>query len=149
MDRGVDISIFANGLPDVASRQISSRPALDLTLSPITDRDVLIMDAYKLQFTPPELLFWSRDANNQPVPLTINLPDLLQDSIDNATLASLTSTIEAVILADARFADIRVEIEQSGSSVTISETILPTDESEPIELVINATGSAVTLVKAA
>lgn len=119
---------------------------MDLTLSTLTDRDVLIMDAYKLQFTPPELVFWSRDANNQPAPITINIPDLLQDSNDRAALAQLSTTIESTILADARFADIRCEIEQTGlGDVSIVETILPTDDSAPIELVINTTGSAVTL----
>jgi len=84
MDYGLDISIFANGLPDTRSagaQRLSSRPALDLTLSTISDRDVLILDLYKLQFTPPELVFWSQDQNGEPAPITINLPDLLQDTV--------------------------------------------------------------------
>ena len=97
MDYGLDISIFANGLPDTRSagaQRLSSRPALDLTLSTISDRDVLILDLYKLQFTPPELVFWSQDQNGEPAPITINLPDLLQDTVDRNTIADVTSQIE-------------------------------------------------------
>ena len=147
MDYGLDISIFANGLPDTRSagaQRLSSRPALDLTLSTISDRDVLILDLYKLQFTPPELVFWSQDQNGE----TINLPDLLQDTVDRNTIADVTSQIETTVLADARYADIRIETSFTGTALTITETVLPTDGSEPIELVINATGSAVNLVRA-
>ena len=147
MDYGLDISIFANGLPDTRSagaQRLSSRPALDLTLSTISDRDVLILDLYKLQFTPPELVFWSQDQNGE----TINLPDLLQDTVDRNTIADVTSQIETTVLADARYADIRIETNFTGTALTITETVLPTDGSEPIELVINATGSAVNLVRA-
>ena len=147
MDYGLDISIFANGLPDTRSagaQRLSSRPALDLTLSTISDRDVLILDLYKLQFTPPELVFWSQDQNGE----TINLPDLLQDTVDRNTIADVTSQIETTVLADARYADIRIETNFTGTELTITETVLPTDGSEPIELVINATGSAVNLVRA-
>ena len=151
MDYGLDISIFANGLPDTRSagaQRLSSRPALDLTLSPISDRDVLILDLYKLQFTPPELLFWSQDQNGEPAPITINLPDLLQDTVDRNTIADVTSQIETTVLADARYADIRIETSFTGTALTITETVLPTDGSEPIELVINSTGSTVNLVRA-
>jgi hypothetical protein len=112
MDYGLDISIFANGLPDTRSagaQRLSSRPALDLTLSTVSDRDVLILDLYKLQFTPPELVFWSQDQNGEPAPITINLPDLLQDTVDRNTIADVTSQIETTVLADARYADIRIE----------------------------------------
>ena len=151
MDYGLDISIFANGLPDTRSagaQRLSSRPALDLTLSTISDRDVLILDLYKLQFTPPELVFWSQDQNGEPAPITINLPDLLQDTVDRNTIADVTSQIETTVLADARYADIRIETSFTGTELTITETVLPTDGTEPIELVINSTGSAVNLVRA-
>ena len=150
MDYGLDISIFANGLPDTrsAGAQRLARPALDLTLSTISDRDVLILDLYKLQFTPPELVFWSQDQNGEPSPITINLPDLLQDTVDRNTIANVASQIETTVLADARFADIRIETVFTGTELTITETVLPTDGTAPIELVVNSTGSAVTLVRA-
>ena len=150
LDYGLDISIFANGLPDTrsAGAQRLARPALDLTLSTISDRDVLILDLYKLQFTPPELVFWSQDQNGEPSPITINLPDLLQDTVDRNTIADVASQIETTVLADARFADIRIETVFTGTELTITETVLPTDGTAPIELVVNSTGSAVTLVRA-
>ena len=151
MNYGVDISIFANGLPDTRSagaQRLASRPALDLTLSTISDRDVLILDLYKLQFTPPDLVFWSQDQNGEPAPITISLPDLLQDTVDRSAIADIASQIETTVLADARYADIRVETTFSGTNLIITETVLPTDGTEPIELVINSTGSAVNLVRA-
>lgn len=150
LDYGLDISIFANGLPDTrsAGAQRLARPALDLTLSTISDRDVLILDLYKLQFTPPELVFWSQDQNGEPASITINLPDLLQDTVDRNTIADVASQIETTVLADARFADIRIETVFTGTELTITETVLPTNSTAPIELVINSTGSVVTLVRA-
>ncbi len=151
MDYGVDYSVFANGLPDfrvnppAGSQRVSSSPAMDLTLSLITDRDVLIQDAYKLQFTPPEYAFWIADK-----PLTVNIPDLFGESIDRQTCASAASTLEQIILADARFADALVVVtppSAPGQPTVITETIQPTDGQAPIELVINVTGSAVTLVR--
>lgn len=157
MDYGTDISIFANGLPDfrsgppAGSQRVSSRPALDLTLSSIYDRDTLIQDAYKLQFTPPAYLFWSRDGQGNSNPITVNVADLIGDSVSRADLASLASTLEQIIVADARFADALVVVTPPsgpGDPVIITETIQPTDGQAPIEIVINVTGSAATLVRA-
>jgi len=157
MDYGNDVACFANGLPDfrsgppAGSQRVSSQPALDLTLSLIYDRDVLIQDAYKLQFTPPAYLFWSTDAQGRPNPITVNIPDLIGDSVSKADLASLASTLEQIIVADQRFADSLIVITPPigpGQPVIITETIQPTDGQTPIEIVINVTGSAAELVRA-
>ena len=68
--------------------------------------------------------------------------------MDRNTIADVTSQIETTVLADARYADIRIETSFTGTELTITETVLPTDGTEPIELVINSTGSAVNLVRA-
>jgi len=118
MNYGTDINIFANGLPDfvsgslpAGSQRLSSKPALDLTLTEISDeRLVLLLDLYKMQFTPPEYLFWSRDSQDQPNPITTNIPDLLGDSYDRATFARLGAELETLILADARYAAAQVTL---------------------------------------
>lgn len=160
MNYGTDINIFANGLPDfissslpAGSQRLSSKPALDLTLTEISDeRLVLLLDLYKMLFTPPEYLFWSRDSQNQPNPITTNIPDLLGDTYDRATLARLGAELETLILLDARYAAAQVLLttpEGAGvGPVTISATVLPTGADSPIELVVSVTGSSVTLVRA-
>ena len=161
MNYGTDVSIFANGLPDftspnlpAGSQRLTSQPALDLTLTEISDpRLVLLLDAYKMQFTPPEYLFWSRDGQDQPNPITINVPDLLGDSYDRATLARLEAEIETLLLADARFAAAEISVSAPDTPgvgpVTITETILPTGADSPIELVVSVQGSFVTVVRTA
>lgn len=158
MNYGTDVSVFANGLPNFlsaslpsGSQRVSSSPAMDMTLSPINDLDVLIQDLYKMQFTPPEYLFWSRDGVGQPNPITVNIPDLLGDTIDRATLARLSGELEALIVADARFADAQVIVTPPANGagpIIIAETVLPTNATSPIELVVSVQGSSVTLVRA-
>lgn len=159
MNFGVDINIFASGLPDflsanlpAGSQRVSSKPALDLTLTDLSDeRLVLLLDLYKLQFTPPELLWWSRDGQGQPNPITVNIPDMLGDSVDRATYARLGAELETLILADARYAAAEVTVTEPGGPgqpLIISERVLPADSARPIELVVSVQGSSVTLVRA-
>jgi hypothetical protein len=150
MDYGTDTSIFANGYPDqgtTAGRRVSSRPAMDLTLSEIRGVDVLLQDLYKMLTTPPEYVFWSRDEQGQPKPITMCLPDLLNDSVDDATLSRVAGEATAFILDDGRFADAEVKIEADGDGCLASVIALPVGTDQPIEVVIRVSGSTVTLVR--
>lgn len=156
---GSDYSIFANGLPDfrsgnlpVGSQSLSSQPVMDMTLALVSDeRAVLIMDLYKMQFTPPEYVWWSTLPSGpnqaaQPNPVSLNLGDLLGDTYTAAGLAALASDIEILITSDPRFVAAQIDMQVRGSTLTITETVTPADGSVPIQLVLNATGSQVRVV---
>ena len=161
MNFGTDYNIFANGLPDFrdynlppGSQSVSSDPVLDLTLAVVSDsRAVLIMDLYKMQFTPPAYVWWStlpQGPNQAPQtnPVTLNIGDLLGDTYSAASLAGLASDIEILITNDVRFvyAQVDIPVPASGSTLLITETVTPADETAPIQLVLSATGSQVSVV---
>lgn len=152
MNYGIDTSIFANGLPD--GTEATSRPAMDRSLQTTSDgRLVLIMDLYKMQVTPPNMLWWSTlpDGPNQapqPNPITLSILDLMGDTVEDARLAAIATDIETLILSDARFAAAQVTATFSGGALSIYELVQPTGGGTPIELQINATGSQVQLVRA-
>lgn len=148
MNFGYDYSVFSQGLP-VRS---TAGPSMDLTLSLVTDpRLVLVMDLFKMQSTPPELLWWSRlptgpNQAYEPNPVTVNLGDMLGDSVDDRTLAQLASDLEILITNDPRFVEAEVSVTYEGTTLIVVETVLPADGSLPVQLVLSADGGRVTIV---
>lgn len=164
MNFGQDYSIFANGYPNfldynlpAGSQSISSAPVMDMTFGLMSDkRDVAISDLYKMQFTPAAYVWWSTlpagpNQSPQPNPVTLNIGDLLGDTYSAASLAALASEIQGLILADPRFTTATIEIPlptNGAATLTITELVTLADGTEPIQLVLNSTGSQVLIVSA-